>query len=53
MFLPGWDDIERLRRRLAKHQAFSKHWILPLHSQIRLEQQKQVERAKRGSKDAL
>lgn len=45
VFLPGWDDIDRLRRRLLRHPVLGdsgKFWVLPLHSQIRLEQQREV-----------
>ncbi|CAK9000716.1 unnamed protein product, partial [Durusdinium trenchii] len=44
IFLPGWDDIDRLKRLLRSHDVFGSRWfwILPLHSQIRLEQQKEV-----------
>ncbi|CAE8725742.1 unnamed protein product, partial [Polarella glacialis] len=45
VFLPGWDDIDRLKRRLRDHKVFgdqNRFWILPLHSQVRLEQQKEV-----------
>eukprot|EP00439_Symbiodinium_sp_Y106_P023923 s2755_g2.t3 len=45
VFLPGWDDIDRLRKQLRCNGIFSdpnRYWILPLHSQIRLEQQREV-----------
>eukprot|EP00434_Breviolum_minutum_P014497 symbB.v1.2.012782.t1/scaffold859.1/size157342/7 len=42
IFLPGWDDIDRLLRRLTQVLPSRHFWILPLHSQIRLEQQKEV-----------
>eukprot|EP00928_Gymnodinium_smaydae_P086237 TRINITY_DN7015_c0_g3_i3.p1 TRINITY_DN7015_c0_g3~~TRINITY_DN7015_c0_g3_i3.p1 ORF type:complete len:1283 (+),score=277.09 TRINITY_DN7015_c0_g3_i3:94-3849(+) len=45
VFLPGWDEIERLKRRCRDHAVLgdrSRFWILPLHSQIRLEQQREV-----------
>jgi len=42
IFLPGWDDIDRLLKRLTKVLPRGQFRILPLHSQIRLEQQKEV-----------
>eukprot|EP00435_Cladocopium_sp_Y103_P041104 s1346_g11.t1 len=42
IFLPGWDDIDRLLKRLTQVLPRRQFWILPLHSQIRLEQQKEV-----------
>eukprot|EP00929_Paragymnodinium_shiwhaense_P114664 TRINITY_DN8312_c1_g1_i1.p1 TRINITY_DN8312_c1_g1~~TRINITY_DN8312_c1_g1_i1.p1 ORF type:complete len:1171 (+),score=262.54 TRINITY_DN8312_c1_g1_i1:100-3612(+) len=45
VFLPGWDDIDKLKRRLRKHPLLGdqrRFWILPLHGQIRLEQQREV-----------
>lgn len=42
IFLPGWDDIDRLLKRLTKVLPSGQFRILPLHSQIRLEQQKEV-----------
>mmetsp|Transcript_117708 Transcript_117708/g.375150 ORF Transcript_117708/g.375150 Transcript_117708/m.375150 type:complete len:1223 (+) Transcript_117708:59-3727(+) len=48
VFLPGWDDIDRLKKRLAEHPLLGdkkRFWVLPLHSQVRLEEQREVFRA--------
>jgi len=45
VFLPGWDDIDRLKRQLRVNPVLgdpTKVWVLPLHSQIRLEQQRKI-----------
>eukprot|EP00929_Paragymnodinium_shiwhaense_P047529 TRINITY_DN24105_c0_g1_i1.p1 TRINITY_DN24105_c0_g1~~TRINITY_DN24105_c0_g1_i1.p1 ORF type:complete len:1378 (-),score=333.07 TRINITY_DN24105_c0_g1_i1:7-4140(-) len=42
VFLPGWSDIEAVRRRLRDSMDQSKYLILPCHSQVRVEQQRQV-----------
>lgn len=45
VFVPGWDDIDRLKRRLRQHAVLGdpgRFKVLQLHSQIRLEQQKEV-----------
>lgn len=45
VFLPGWDDIDRLKRQLRVNPVLNdatKVWVLPLHSQIRLDQQRKI-----------
>lgn len=45
VFLPGWDDIDRLKKRLERHPVIGdarRFRILPLHSQVRLEDQRKV-----------
>jgi HrpA-like RNA helicase len=45
VFLPGWDDISRLRDLLQRDPNFGREdrfWVLPLHSGIPSKQQREV-----------
>jgi len=45
VFLPGWDDISRLRDALRQDPDFGnakKAWVLPLHSGVPSQQQREV-----------
>ncbi|EPS69371.1 hypothetical protein M569_05391, partial [Genlisea aurea] len=45
VFLPGWDDIQRMREKLLSNPFFkdqAKFLILPLHSMVPLTEQKKV-----------
>ncbi len=45
VFLPGYEDIDKLKKLLRNDRIFSnrnQYWVLPLHGQIRLDQQREV-----------
>jgi len=42
VFLPGWGDIEELKRRLVQNFDVNRFKILPLHSQVTAEEQQLI-----------